>query len=73
MQCFYCHWNDDKHDANCPKMADPSQREAAEATWRAGYTDGKNRRSEAQPNDPTYMIGWVRGNAFADYLDNVSE
>lgn len=72
MQCHLCHWYEGKHDENCPKMADPSQQEAARALWDEGYDDGRNRR-EAQSADPTYAIGWRRGDAAADYAENVSQ
>ncbi len=72
MQCRFCHWYNDKHDENCPEVAGPSRKEAARATWNEGYDDGQNRR-EAQSSDPTYTIGWIRGDAAADYHENVSE
>jgi hypothetical protein len=72
MQCHLCHWYDDKHDENCPERVDPSLREAARATWDNGYDDGRNRR-DAQSTDPTYIIGWVRGDAAADAAENIFE
>ncbi len=71
MECYFCGCSDNQHDKNCPKMADLSQRETAEATWNEGYEDGRNRR-EAQSSDPTYAIGFTKGDAAADYRENVS-
>lgn len=53
-------------------MANSSQRNAAKATWNKGYDDGRNRR-EAQSTDRVYILGWVRGDAAADYDENVFE
>lgn len=72
MQCYYCHWYEGSHDENCPMMATPSQQETAKATWNKGYSDGRDCH-EAQFDDPTYIIGWTRGDAVADYHENVFE
>lgn len=72
MQCYYCHWYNNDHDANCPEMVEPSRQDAAKATWDKGYDDGRNRR-EAQSSDPTYIIGWIRGDVAADTRENVFE
>ena len=71
-QCFYCHWYRKQHDQNCPEVAEAASKAEARAIWQQGYNDGRRRR-DSQSTNPTYMIGWVRGDAAADYAENVFE
>ena len=70
MQCYFCQC-DGSHNKHCPKLS--SDRTTADALWKAGYDDGRNRREAKSDADPTYMIGWVRGDAVADTSENVFE
>jgi hypothetical protein len=72
MECYYCRWLNDKHGPGCVNPADAANKDALKATWQQGYDDGAGRR-EAASEDPTYLLGWVKGDAYADTRENVFE
>lgn len=69
-RCEFCGWGHPSHDTACPLASgklDESKKVAHSAGWnhgRHGYTNPFN------PNDPSYMLGFRRGESALESAEN---
>jgi hypothetical protein len=75
MHCRFCGWgtNDGKpaasHDPACP-LASGKLDESKKIAFDSGYRHGRQGFDTINPDDRTYILGWLRGDAAAEEATN---
>jgi len=67
MTCYHCGQSGGHHEA-CPDTR--GVKADAIRVWLLGYQDGRAGRAKALPDDPTYILGYTRGECAAEEAEN---
>lgn len=63
MKCEYCRVRGGQHNQACPKLTGKLE------LFKKGQQDGLKRRPSTH-EDPTYSLGWIDGDCWADEREN---
>lgn len=67
MRCIFCEDSGESHVPYCPSLT--SEGSPERQAFERGRRAGRARRIIAEPGNPAYRMGWVRGDAAADAAD----
>lgn len=70
LRCHRCGWGHPSHDQACP-LASGKLDESKEIALQAGWYRGRHGyRTPLNPEDPTYMLGFHKGESALEEAEN---